>query len=144
MLRPFGPTAGENPYTIHADLQDTMQDLVGIIRTESELRSALTKLEELNARLDRVSVQGGRVYNPGWNLALDLHSMLEVAEVTTRSALLRTESRGGHTREDFPKTDSAWGKKNIVTTKRGGTMVQRTDPLLEMPPELAKLFEEAH
>ena len=144
MLRPFGPTAGENPYTIHADLQDTMQDLVGIIRTESELRRALTKLEELNARLDRVSVQGGRAYNPGWNLALDLHSMLEVAEVTTRSALLRTESRGGHTREDFPKSDAAWGRKNIVTTKRGGTMVQRTDPLLEMPLELAKLFEEAH
>lgn len=144
MLRPFAAAAGENPYAIHADLQDTMQSLVGIIRTDAELRSALNKIEELNARLEKVRVEGGRAYNPGWNLALDLHSMLEVAEVTTRSALLRTESRGGHTREDFPKTDAAWGKKNIVTTKRAGAMVQRTDPLLEMPADLAKLFEEAH
>jgi len=144
MLRPFETKGGENPYAIHADLQNTMQDLVGIIRTESELTEALARLEVLEARLEKVGVRGGRAYNPGWHLALDLHSMLEVSEVTTRSALLRRESRGGHTRDDYPKPDAAWAKKNVVTTKRNGALEQRTDPLPEMPADLAKLFEEAH
>jgi len=144
MLRPFDAKGAESPYAIHADLQSTMHDLVGIIRTESELTEAVARLEALKARLEKVGVQGGRAYNPGWNLALDLHSMLEVSEVTTRSALLRQESRGGHTRDDYPKPDAAWAKKNIVTRKRGSALEQRTDPLPEMPPELAKLFEEAH
>src|SRR5437870_2624479 len=102
---PFQRSGNENPYQIQADLQDTMQELVGIIRTKSELEEALVRIERLRARAARVRVPGTRVYNPGWHLALDLDNLIGVSEAVTRSALVRTESRGGHTREDFPKAD---------------------------------------
>ena len=107
--------AGENPYALHADLQRTMNDLVGIIRTEAEMRAALDRLGELRARLRDVVVSGHRQYNPGWHLALDLRNMLMVGEAVASSALRRTESRGGHTRDDHPALDAQWRHRVLVT-----------------------------
>ena len=139
MLVPFDGEGRENPYTVHAELQDTMQALVGIIRTETELTEALVKLDELGERLERVTVEGNRQFNPGWHLALDLRSMLTISKVVARSALLRQESRGGHTRDDYPKTDAEWGKKNVVSRKRGDTIDLTTEPLPQLPEELRQL-----
>ncbi len=139
MLAPFEAEGGENPYSIHADLQDTMQSLVGIIRTEAELKDAIVKLDELSERAARVSVEGNRQFNPGWHLALDLRSLVQISKAVTRSALMRQESRGGHTRDDFPKTDAEWGKKNVVTRARGGKLELETEPLPQMPEELRQL-----
>ncbi|HXG51285.1 MAG TPA: fumarate reductase/succinate dehydrogenase flavoprotein subunit [candidate division Zixibacteria bacterium] len=142
LLAPFDGRGGENPYTLHAELQDCMQNLVGIIRVESELKQALEKIAELKQRLKRVSVEGHRQYNPGWHLALDLHSMLSFAEAATVAALERKESRGGHTRDDYPTTDPEYGKVNIVIRKgRDGLSVSK-EPRPEMPEELKKLLEE--
>ncbi|MGW2690386.1 fumarate reductase/succinate dehydrogenase flavoprotein subunit [Streptomyces sp. NPDC001296] len=123
-LRPFsaeGPAPGEetghppgNPYTLHQELQQTMNDLVGIIRRDAEMRQALQKLGELRARARRAGVEGHRQFNPGWHLALDLRNMLLVSECVARAALERTESRGGHTREDFPAMDRAWRRVNLL------------------------------
>jgi succinate dehydrogenase / fumarate reductase flavoprotein subunit len=142
IVAPLERREGENAYALHAELQDTMQDLVGIIRTKAELERALVRLDALKARAARTAVAGGRTYNPSWHLAIDLKTMLLISEAVTRSALLREESRGGHTREDFPKADPAWGKKNVVTRGRGGTLELRTEPLPEIPPELAPLLAE--
>jgi len=139
MLAPFDAEGGENPYALHAELQETMQGLVGIIRTEAELQKALAALDRLDERLDRVTVEGNRQFNPGWHLALDLRSLLTISRAVTRSALLRTESRGGHTRDDFPKSDPEWGKKNVVTRKRGAKLDLTTEPLPQMPEELRQL-----
>ena len=139
MLAPFEAEGGENPYALHAELQETMQGLVGIIRTEAELNEAVGALDRLEERLDRVTVEGNRQFNPGWHLALDLRSMLTISRAVTRSALLRTESRGGHTREDFPKSDPEWGKKNVVTRKRGAKLELATEPLPQLPEELREL-----
>jgi succinate dehydrogenase / fumarate reductase flavoprotein subunit len=143
MLEPFTRSGGENPYTIQADLQEIMQHLVGIIRTESELKEALTKIEALKARARRTKIEGGREYNPGWHTALDLNSLLTVAECSAMAALERKESRGGHTREDHPYTDDQWGKVNVVLRQREGSAIQLTkDPLPEMPADLKALFQE--
>ncbi len=139
MLGPFAAEGGENPYTLHGELQETMQALVGIIRTESELTEAIAKLDQLNERLDRVTVEGNRQFNPGWHLALDLRSMFTISKAVARSALMRRESRGGHTRDDYPKTDPEWGKKNVVTRKRGGELELSTEPLPQIPEELRQL-----
>jgi len=142
MLAPFERTGGENPYTIQADLQETMQTYVGIIRTEAELREALKRIERLNERARKVHVQGQRQYNPGWHIALDLESLLTVAECSAVAALERTESRGGHTRDDHPYTDDTWGKVNVVLRLRNGKLQVSREPLPEMPPELKALFQE--
>jgi succinate dehydrogenase / fumarate reductase flavoprotein subunit len=142
MLEPFHRSGGENPYAIQAELQETMQNLVGIIRTESEMRQALGKIEGLKERAKKVRVDGGRVYNPGWHTALDLGSLLTVAECTTLAALERKESRGGHTRDDHPYTDDAWGKLNVVLRLRDGAVQVSREPLPEMPAELKVLFQE--
>jgi len=142
MLAPFEGDGTENPYTIHADLGTCMQNLVGIIRTEPELVQALSELEKLKERLARVTVQGHRQYNPGWHLALDLHHMLTVAESITRSAIERKESRGGHTRDDFPGTDATLGKVNMVTRRPKGEMTVCQEPLPEIPDELKQILEE--
>ena len=142
MLEPFHRSGGENPYAIQAELQETMQNLVGIIRTESEMRQALGKIEGLKERAKKVRVDGGRVYNPGWHTALDLGSLLTVAECTTLAALERKESRGGHTRDDHPYTDDAWGKINVVLRLRDGAVQVSREPLPEMPAELKALFQE--
>ncbi|MHC3393492.1 fumarate reductase/succinate dehydrogenase flavoprotein subunit [Streptomyces lavendulocolor] len=117
-LRPFsGEGAGgraENPYTLHQELQQTMNDLVGIIRREEEMRQALRKLAELRLRARGAGVEGHRQFNPGWHLALDLRNMLLVSECVARAALERTESRGGHTREDRPAMERAWRRVNLL------------------------------
>ena len=142
LLAPFGNDGGENPYSIHMALQDCMQNLVGIIRTESELRRAQTEIAALQERLTRVSVEGHRQYNPGWNLALDLQSLLRVAEATTMGALERKESRGGHTREDYPDPDpEKYGKINLVLRRTDGGFSLSEEPLPEMPDDLKTLFE---
>ena len=147
-VEPFGRDGGENPYDVHKDLQDVMQSLVGIIRTGPELEEALGKLDELRARADKLSVQGGPVYNPGWNLATDLPSMLTVSTAVAQGALARKESRGGHTREDFPAADPELGKVNFVQRQvdpRGpdAPIAIGPEPIPEMPAELRELLEDA-
>ncbi|MFE9331203.1 fumarate reductase/succinate dehydrogenase flavoprotein subunit [Streptomyces sp. NPDC006925] len=127
-LRPFGvgsaseeeraqePAAAENPYTVHQDLQRSMNELVGIIRREEEMSEALERLAELRERARRAKVEGHRQFNPGWHLALDLRNMLLVSECVARAALNRTESRGGHTRDDHPEMDREWRRANLVCT----------------------------
>ncbi len=144
-LSPFQVEGGDNPYTIHQELQQAMNDLVGIIRTASELEDALTRIEELKQRAAGMGVEGHRQYNPGWHLALDLHNMLLVSEAIAKAALAREESRGGHTRDDFPKPSPEWGGKNLVVrlddSGSGVGLVEQ--PLPEMPAELQKYFEES-
>ena len=143
-LAPFANTGGENPYSVQYDLQDLMFTLVGIIRTEDEMKRALAAIEDLKARASRVSVSGGREYNPAWNTALDLRSMLTVSECVALAALERQESRGGHTRDDFPGPDHYWGGLNLVLTDKGGKLKLDRKPLPEMPDDLKQLFEESH
>ncbi|HEY7623612.1 MAG TPA: fumarate reductase/succinate dehydrogenase flavoprotein subunit [Candidatus Limnocylindria bacterium] len=142
MEAPFEKPGDENPYAVHSELQHTMQDLVGIIRRRDELEEALTRLERLRARAARAGVTGSRVYNPGWHLALDLENLIGVCEAVTRSALVREESRGGHTREDFPKADAKWGGQNVVIRKRDGRLQITTEPIAKVPAELAALLGE--
>ncbi|GDX32756.1 succinate dehydrogenase flavoprotein subunit [Actinomycetes bacterium] len=140
-LAPFSHDGGENPYTIQQDLQQLMNDLVGIIRTADEMRSALEKLAGLKARAATLSVPGARVYNPGWHLALDLQNMLVVSECIARSALVREESRGGHTRDDFPVMDSNWRSVVIACRLDGkGVEVVKQD-IPWMRDELVTLFD---
>jgi len=141
-LAPLERSGGENPYAIQAELQETMQDLVGIIRTEAELRQALTRIQALKERAKRTRVDGGRTYNPGWHTALDLEALLAVAECSAVAALERKESRGGHTRDDHPYADDQWGKVNVVLRLRGGAIQVSREPLPEMPAELRELFRE--
>jgi succinate dehydrogenase / fumarate reductase flavoprotein subunit len=141
-LKPFERSDGENPYAIHQDLQECMQGLVGIIRTEGELRKALEELATLRERAGRVRVDGNRQYNPAWHLALDLESLLTVSEAVTRAALERKESRGGHTRDDYPQADPELGKVNVVVRKAREEMSVTREPLPPMPPEIRALLEE--
>ena len=141
----FDHEGHENAYSAHQALQNTMQELVGIIRTEPELLKAKDQLGELESRARDVSVEGHRQFNPGWHLALDLEAMVAVAQCTTLGAIERRESRGGHTREDFPLPDNeTFGKINMVTSIANEEVSVRSEPLSEMPPELRELFEEAH
>jgi succinate dehydrogenase / fumarate reductase flavoprotein subunit len=144
---PFGREDGQNPYEVHEELQDVMQSLVGIIRNGAELEEALVKLEDLKQKTAKVQVKGGRAYNPGWNLATDLPSMITTSIAVAQGALNRKESRGGHTREDFPGPDPEMGKVNFVQRQRGeqgylGPIAIGPEPLPEMPAELRELFEE--
>jgi succinate dehydrogenase / fumarate reductase flavoprotein subunit len=148
-LAPLGRTEGENPYELHQELQETMQSLVGIIRTGDELQRALDQLDELRDRASRLAVEGGRAYNPGWNLATDLPAMLTVSRCVTLGARDRKESRGGHTREDFPAADPEFGKVNLVQRQPSGGGVAGDikigpEPIPEMPDDLKSLFEESH
>ena len=143
MNEPFAREEGEGPYDIQRDLQETMHTLAGIIRTEAELLEARERIEALKRRAARVRVHGHRQYNPGWHLALDLPALLTVSEATARAANLRQESRGGHTRDDYPDADDEWGARNVVVRKGAdGGMDVSTAPLPEMPAELRRLFEE--
>jgi succinate dehydrogenase / fumarate reductase flavoprotein subunit len=145
----FSREGGDNPYDIQHELQETMQALVGIIRTGPELEEALVKLEEYKGRVAKLSVKGGKAYNPGWNLATDLPSMITTSIAVAQGALNRKESRGGHTREDYPLPDAELGKLNFVqrqTTEHGylAPISVNPEPLPEMPAELRALLEEAH
>ena len=134
---------GEGPYKVMHDLQSTMQDLVGIVRKESEMREALTRLGDLNARAAKVGVAGHREYHMGWHTALDLRNLLTVSEAVARSAIERTESRGGHFRDDFPSQAAEWGKVNVQTSRASdGTMKVSRLPIPEMPEELKRVVEE--
>ncbi len=141
-LAPFERSGSENPYAIQAELQDVMQTLVGIIRNEAELTQALQRIEGLKERARKVRVEGGRTYNPGWHTALDLASLLTVAECCAMAALERKESRGGHTRDDHPYTDDTWGTVNVVLRQRQGKLQLSREPLPQMPGELKALFQE--
>jgi succinate dehydrogenase / fumarate reductase flavoprotein subunit len=147
-LEPFnrGATAGgsaEGPYQVQYNLQETMQNLVGIVRREEEMIRALDAIAKLNARAKQVAVRGHREFNPGWHTALDLKNLLTVSEAITRSALERKESRGGHFRDDFPGKDAACGRMNVVVRKGGdGAMQMRRQPIPEMPAELKQIIEE--
>jgi succinate dehydrogenase / fumarate reductase, flavoprotein subunit len=142
LLAPFEHSGGESPYAVHRDLQETMQNLVGIFRNDADLKTALANLEKLKARADRVSMEGSRLYNPGWHLAGDLQSMLIVSEAVARSALARTESRGAHSRIDFPNLDATWGTKNIIIAREGPEMKLRQSPVPPVPEELQLLLAE--
>ena len=142
MLAPFERKAGESPYAIHSDLQETMQNLVGIFRNKDDLIRALEELEKLKQRVEHVSVEGSRLFNPGWHLAQDLKAMLTVSEAVTRSALAREESRGAHSRIDHSGLDPTWGTTNNVIVREGDKMTLRQSPVPEMPSELKQLVAE--
>ena len=141
-LAPLERTEGENPYRVQTDLQQTMHELVGIIRRAGEIQQALDRLTELRKRAEVVTAAGGRTYNPGWHVALDLRNLLVVAECVAKAALLREESRGGHTRDDFPAMSAQWRQRNLICAleKDGGVAV-REQPLPTMPVELLGLFD---
>jgi len=144
-LAPFSVEGGENPYTIQHELQDVMQDLVGIIRVEAEIKEAMEKLASLKERMAHMSIDGHRQYNPAWHLSIDLRNMLLVSEAVAQAALLRKESRGGHTRGDYPMTDyDYWGKRNLIVSYDGDAVAVKEQPLPVPPPELAALLEEEH
>jgi succinate dehydrogenase / fumarate reductase flavoprotein subunit len=142
-LAPFDLDGGENPYALHQQLQQTMNDLVGIIRTEDEMQQALEEIAKLKDRARHLSVEGHRQFNPGWHLALDLRNMLLVSECVARAAIERQESRGGHTRDDYPLTDAQWGQLNIVLRYDGDELRLARQPVPVMPDELKELFEES-
>ena len=145
-LAPFDNEDGENPYDVQRDLQEMMQANVGIIRTGSEIDFAIEALGEFAERVRNLSVKGGRAYNPGWNLATDLPSMITVSRCTALGAAQRKESRGGHTRDDFPKADTEYGKVNFAHSLANGAfdgaITTERSALLSMPAELAQLLEE--
>ncbi|HEY6989260.1 MAG TPA: FAD-binding protein, partial [Bryobacteraceae bacterium] len=143
-LKPFDyGSTGENPYQIQYELQESMQDLVGIVRTESEMERALEIIGQLAARAARVGIPGHRQYNNGWHTALDLPNLLTVSEAITRAALFRKESRGAQFREDFPDKDPDWGKCNIVVKRgAGGAMSVEKRSVQAVPDELKAVIEE--
>jgi succinate dehydrogenase / fumarate reductase flavoprotein subunit len=142
MVAPFQNGNGESPYQVHRELQDAMQSLVGIFRTEEDLRRALDELEKFKERAKHVGVEGSRLFNPGWHLAHDLRSMLTISEAVTRSALARRESRGAHSRIDFPSLDKTWGQQNNIISSQQGAMALRQEPVPVMPEDLQKILAE--
>jgi succinate dehydrogenase / fumarate reductase, flavoprotein subunit len=143
MLAPFDRGESENPYTVHRDLQEVMQNLVGIFRVEEDMTKAMGELEKLKVRAARVRVEGSRLFNPGWHLSRDLKSMLTVSEAVTRSAMARKESRGAHSRIDFPKLDEqVWGKQHNLITRDGDGMKLQQTPVDAIPGELNELLAE--
>jgi len=141
MLEPFEGPGEENPFSILKDLRATMQAKVGIVREERELREALETLQVLQQRARRARAIGSREYNPGWHTALDLRLMLITAEAVATAALERKESRGGHTREDYPDSDPQWGRVNLVLRRKDGAFQVSKEPLPPMPDELKALVE---
>jgi succinate dehydrogenase flavoprotein subunit len=141
LLAPFDRPDGESAYAVQEALQDMMHTYVGIARSEDDLRTALAELEKLRARAARVGAHGNRQYNPGWHTALDLHCLLTVSEAVTRAALERRESRGAHTRVEFPDTDKQLGTVNVVVARDGDRMVVKTVPRLAVPADLQRILE---
>ncbi|MDT0302341.1 fumarate reductase/succinate dehydrogenase flavoprotein subunit [Streptomonospora wellingtoniae] len=138
---PFEHEAGENPYQLQQEIQQTMNDLVGIIRRGPEMEQALESLDKLRERVAGVRAEGGTVYNPGWHLTLDLRNMLLVSEAVARAALEREESRGGHTRDDHPAMSAEWRRSNLVLSLREGRIRLRRQPLDALRPDLMELFD---
>ncbi len=142
LLAPFSNSGTESPYAVHRDLQEVMQNLVGIYRTKEDLEKALVELEKLGVRAAKASVEGSRLFNPGWHLSYDLKAMLIVSEAVTHSALARTESRGAHSRIDYPNLDSVWEKKHNIIVRETGAMKRRESPIEAMPEELKQILAE--
>jgi succinate dehydrogenase / fumarate reductase flavoprotein subunit len=139
VLEPFERTAGESPYQIHRELEDTMQNHVGIFRNEEDLKRGLGELELLNARTARLKVEGSRLFNPGWHLARDLKSMLTVSEAVAVSAQARKESRGAHSRIDYPNYDESWARHHNIIVRDGDRMTLKQSPVPEMPVDLKEI-----
>ncbi|MBI1744009.1 FAD-binding protein [Candidatus Acetothermia bacterium] len=143
LLRPFNESGTENPYQIHEELQNAMQEGAGLARTTESLEKALKKILELQQRAQQTRVPGSRLYNPGWHTARDIVFMLTVSEAIVRCAIERKESRGAHWRKDFLSKDETWGKQNLVTYKdTSGAMKIKMMPTPQMPAELAQLFQQ--
>jgi succinate dehydrogenase / fumarate reductase flavoprotein subunit len=144
VLTPFEiGDGGDNPYKVQADLQDTMQNLVGIVRQESEMSEAISRIQQLTERGSRVGVSGHREYHAGWHTAIDLRNLLAVAEAIARSAIERKESRGGHFREDYPQKVDEFGAVNIMVKRAGaGAMQVSRVPIPQMPDDLKDVIEE--
>jgi succinate dehydrogenase / fumarate reductase flavoprotein subunit len=142
MLEPFDRSQGNNPYEVHSRLQQTMQDFVGIFRNEEDLLKGLAELRGLREAVGRLRVEGSRLFNPGWHLARDLKSMLTVSEAVTLSALERKESRGAHSRIDYPNYDESWGGVNNIVVREGDEMKLKQVPITAMPADLKQILEE--
>src|SRR5262249_13345437 len=146
-LAPFERAVGENPYTVHSELQQTMSDLVGIIRKEDEIKAALSELEKLRERAAVVRAEGGPAYNPGWHLSLDLRNIVLIAECVAQAALERRESRGGHPLDDYPGMSAEWRKVNLICSLEGDENGQRIviakQPMPPMRGDLMALFDRA-
>ncbi len=140
-LAPLQRTGGENPYTVHSEVQDTMSNLVGIIRTEAEIKKAIAELDTLRERAESVSAVGGSAYNPGWHMALDLRNIMLMAECVAAAALERQESRGGHTRDDYPGMRPDWRKVNLACSLDGDQVVITRQPTPSMRADLLALFD---
>src|ERR1039457_987282 len=140
-IAPLERVGGENPYTVHAEVQQTMSDLVGIIRKEEEIKTAIAELEKLRERAAQVSAEGGAAYNPGWHLALDLRNIMLIADCVAQAALERQESRGGHTRDDFPGMSPEWRKINLICSLDGDRVTLRRQPMKPMRGDLLDLFD---
>ncbi len=140
-LAPLQRTGGGNPYAVHGEVQETMSNLVGIIRTEAEIKTALAELEKLAARAASVSAEGGSAYNPGWHLALDLRNIMLIAQCVAEAALERQESRGGHTRDDYPGMRPEWRKVNLICALDGEQVTITKQPLQPMRADLIALFD---
>jgi succinate dehydrogenase / fumarate reductase flavoprotein subunit len=140
LLAPFSNSGTESPYAVHRDLQEVMQNLVGIYRTDEDLKKALVELEKLKERAAKASVEGSRLFNPGWHLSYDLKAMLIISEAVTRSALARTESRGAHSRIDHANPDPVWEKKHNIIVQEASGMKRRESPVEEMPEELKQIL----
>src|SRR5213593_544612 len=142
LLAPFEQTGGgENPYAVQEALQDMMGAYVGIARKEDDLRTALAELEQLRARAARVVVEGNRQYNPGWNTAIDLKHLLTVSQAVTRAALERRESRGAHTRVEYPDSDKRYGTVDVIVRRQGDRMTVAQEPIAPLPDELRRVVE---
>jgi len=139
LLAPFS-NKGESPYAVHRDLQTVMQSLVGIYRNAEDLERALGELQMLKARAASASVEGSRMFNPGWHLMGELKSMLIIADAVTKSAIARTESRGAHSRIDYPDLDKSWGQKHNIIAEERGEMVRREMPIPPMPDDLKEVL----
>jgi succinate dehydrogenase / fumarate reductase flavoprotein subunit len=145
MLQPFENAEGENPYTVHQALQEVMGSYVGVFRTKEKIQDGIEEIQVLKDRASQLRIEGSRMFNPGWHLCKDLKSMLIVSEAIAKCALQREESRGAHSRVDFPKyDDEKWGKVNSVISKDNGTMKISTSPLPQMPEELRQIVEGGH
>lgn len=145
MLQPFENAEGENPYSVHQALQEVMGSYVGVFRTKEKLQDGLDELQVLKERASQLKIEGSRMYNPGWHLCKDLKSMLIVSEAIAKCALQREESRGAHSRVDFPNyNNEKWGTVNSVISRDNGTMKIGTSPLPQMPEELRQIVEGGH
>ena len=142
LLAPFERAEGENPYQIHRDLEDTMQNYVGIFRNDEDLQKGLARLQKLKERAARVKVEGSRLFNPGWHMARDLKSMLTVSEAVALSAHERKESRGAHSRIDHPDYDETWSKQNNFVVRDGDEMKLKQTPIADMPAELREIVNQ--